>query len=179
MRVPSQWMISSRVTVAWNIVGYLVYAALAFVGGFAVWFSLFFAMATDGCHDSACDASYHVFPGHGHHVDRSWRGLAAHLGGHGSQLVARQRRDRMAFCWVVGAWPCLRGCRCGLALIDVGFCVSRRRGFGRRGIRTGTGSARRGRWPVACSAVAARCARRPGDGNRCCRSSRVGRGCRH
>lgn len=55
-------MISSRVTVAWNIVGYLVYAALAFVGGFAVWFSLFFAMATDGCHDSACDASYHVFP---------------------------------------------------------------------------------------------------------------------
>ncbi|AMC80847.1 integral membrane protein [Mycobacterium tuberculosis] len=62
MRVPSQWMISSRVTVAWNIVGYLVYAALAFVGGFAVWFSLFFAMATDGCHDSACDASYHVFP---------------------------------------------------------------------------------------------------------------------
>lgn len=118
-------------------------------------------------------------PGHGHHVDRSWRGLAAHLGGHGSQLVARQRRDRMAFCWVVGAWPCLRGCRCGLALIDVGFCVSRRRGFGRRGIRTGTGSARRGRWPIACSAVAARCARRPGDGNRCCRSSRVGRGCRH
>ncbi|MEQ0805889.1 hypothetical protein ABLN64_11575, partial [Mycobacterium tuberculosis] len=47
MRVPSQWMISSRVTVAWDIVLYLVYTALAFVSGFAVWFSLFFAMATD------------------------------------------------------------------------------------------------------------------------------------
>lgn len=75
MRVPSQWMISSRVTVAWNIVGYLVYAALAFVGGFAVWFSLFFAMATDGCHDSACDASYHVFPA----MVTMWIGVGAVL----------------------------------------------------------------------------------------------------
>lgn len=75
MRVPSQWMISSRVTVAWNIVGYLVYAALAFVGGFAVWFSLFFAMPTDGCHDSACDASYHVFPA----MVTMWIGVGAVL----------------------------------------------------------------------------------------------------
>lgn len=67
-------MISSRVTVAWNIVGYLVYA-LAFVGGFAVWFSLFFAMATDGCHDSACDASYHVFPA----MVTMWIGVGAVL----------------------------------------------------------------------------------------------------
>lgn len=55
--------------------GYLVYAALAFVGGFAVWFSLFFAMATDGCHDSACDASYHVFPA----MVTMWIGVGAVL----------------------------------------------------------------------------------------------------
>jgi hypothetical protein len=43
-------------------VSYLLYAALVCVGGLESYYSLFFAMATDGCHDSACDASYHVWP---------------------------------------------------------------------------------------------------------------------
>ncbi len=53
---------SSRATVAWNIAGYLCYAGLVLVGLGEIWFSMFFAMATDACHDSACDASYHVWP---------------------------------------------------------------------------------------------------------------------
>ncbi|KBA93886.1 membrane protein, partial [Mycobacterium tuberculosis M1728] len=58
-----------------GLTGAVQYAALAFVGGFAVWFSLFFAMATDGCHDSACDASYHVFPA----MVTMWIGVGAVL----------------------------------------------------------------------------------------------------
>ena len=52
----------SEAKVAWNIVSYLLYAALACVGAIEAYYSMFFAMATDGCHDSACDASYHVWP---------------------------------------------------------------------------------------------------------------------
>lgn len=52
----------SRSTTVWNVIGYLLYAAMVAAGLVAVWISLFFAMATDGCHDSACDASYHVYP---------------------------------------------------------------------------------------------------------------------
>ena len=53
---------ASRATAAWNTLGYLLYVVLVVVGALEVWVSLFFAMATDACHDSACDASYHVWP---------------------------------------------------------------------------------------------------------------------
>lgn len=46
----------------WNIIGYLLYAGLLALGCYEIWVSLFFGMATDACHDSACDASYHVWP---------------------------------------------------------------------------------------------------------------------
>lgn len=47
--------------VVWNIVGYFVYVVLVFVGGFVVWFFLFFVMVIDGCYDLVCDVSYYVF----------------------------------------------------------------------------------------------------------------------
>ncbi|MCV7124176.1 hypothetical protein H7H53_14000 [Mycobacterium lacus] len=75
VNMPRRWAVSSAVTVAWNIVGYLLYVGLVLVGGFEVWFSLFFAMATDGCHDSACDASYHVWPA----MITTWIGVGAVL----------------------------------------------------------------------------------------------------
>ncbi|SPM35226.1 hypothetical protein MRAB57_3048 [Mycobacterium rhizamassiliense] len=53
---------TSRATAAWNTLGYLVYAALVVVGALEVYLSFFFAMSTDGCHDAACDSSYHVWP---------------------------------------------------------------------------------------------------------------------
>ena len=53
---------SSRATIGWNIAGYLLYAGLLAMSLTEVWYSLFFGMATDACHDSACDASYHVRP---------------------------------------------------------------------------------------------------------------------
>jgi hypothetical protein len=53
---------ASRATAAWNTLGYLLYMVLVVVGALEVWVSFFFAMATDACHDSACDASYHVWP---------------------------------------------------------------------------------------------------------------------
>lgn len=46
----------------WNIIGYLLFVGLLAVGLYEIWFSLFFGMATDACHDAACDASYHVWP---------------------------------------------------------------------------------------------------------------------
>ena len=45
-----------------RVVGSLLYTLLVGVGGLEIFYSLFFAMATDACHDSACDASYHVWP---------------------------------------------------------------------------------------------------------------------
>lgn len=53
---------TSRATGAWNTLGYIFYMVLVVVGLLEVWLSFFFAMATDGCHDAACDASYHVWP---------------------------------------------------------------------------------------------------------------------
>ena len=73
--MPDKRTVASTATVAWNIVGYLLYAALLFVGGLEIWFSFFFGMATDGCHDSACDASYHVWPA----MVTMWIGVAAVL----------------------------------------------------------------------------------------------------
>ena len=66
---------ASAATVAWNILSYLLYAALVVVGGFEVWLSFFFGMATDACHDSACDASFHAWPA----MVIMWIGVAAVL----------------------------------------------------------------------------------------------------
>ena len=66
---------ASAATVAWNILSYLLYAALVVVGGFEVWLSFFFGMATDACHDSACDAGFHAWPA----VVIMWIGVAAVL----------------------------------------------------------------------------------------------------
>ena len=66
----------SATTVAWNILSYLLYAALVVVGGFEVWLSFFFGMATDACHDPACDAGFHVWPA----MVIIWIGVAAVLG---------------------------------------------------------------------------------------------------
>ncbi|ODR13829.1 hypothetical protein BHQ16_09165 [Mycobacterium shimoidei] len=53
---------TSRATVVWNIVGYLLYVVLLVVGSIEAMFAGFFGMATDACYDAACDASYHVWP---------------------------------------------------------------------------------------------------------------------
>jgi len=66
---------ASAATVAWNVLSYLLYAALVIVGGYQVWLSLFFGMATDACYDSACDASYNVWPA----MITMWVGVAAVL----------------------------------------------------------------------------------------------------
>lgn len=52
----------SNTVVVCNIVGYLLYPVLLYVAWREVYLSFFFAMATDACYDSACDASYHVWP---------------------------------------------------------------------------------------------------------------------
>jgi amino acid transporter len=52
----------SRATGAWNTLGYILYLGLVVVGLLEIYLSFFFAMATDGCHDAACDAGYHVWP---------------------------------------------------------------------------------------------------------------------
>jgi hypothetical protein len=66
---------ASRATPAWNTLGYLLYMVLVVVGALEVWVSFFFAMATDGCHDSACDSSYHVWPA----MVAMWVGVGAVL----------------------------------------------------------------------------------------------------
>jgi hypothetical protein len=73
--VPPRMTSASAATVAWNILGYLLYAALVVVGGFEVWLSFFFGMATDACHDPACDAGFHVWPA----MVIMWIGVAAVL----------------------------------------------------------------------------------------------------
>lgn len=79
----------------WNVVGYLLYVGLVTVGGYAVWFSLFFTMATDACHDSACDASYHVWPA----MLTVWIGVAATLLVTLAVMIARSRRGKIVVGW--------------------------------------------------------------------------------
>lgn len=93
-----------------NVVGYLLYAGLLAVGGYAVWFSLFLGMATDGCHDAACDASYHVRPA----MLTMWIGVGAVLVSTLAVMVARSSRGKI----VVG-WPLA-----GLAALGLVFVIA-------------------------------------------------------
>jgi hypothetical protein len=66
------------------------------VGGACVWISLFFGMATDACHGSACDASYHVWPA----MLTMWIGVAAVLGLTLVVMLVSSARGK-----VVAGWP--------------------------------------------------------------------------
>lgn len=95
-RVPPPMDAQTRSTVIWNIIGYLLYALLLAAGALCVWVSFFFAMATDACHDSACDASYRVFPA----MVTMWIGVAAVLLTTLIVMVVKSIRGR-----VVAGWP--------------------------------------------------------------------------
>ncbi len=86
---------SSRATVAWNTVGYLLYAGLVLVGLAEVWFSLFFGMATDACHDSACDNSYHVWPA----MHTMWIGVGVVLTATLVVMARNSLRGKVVFAW--------------------------------------------------------------------------------
>jgi hypothetical protein len=73
--MPARWTDSSATTVAWNIVGYLLYLALLCIGFLAVRFSFLFPMVTDGCGGPACVASHRVWPA----MITVWVGVAAIL----------------------------------------------------------------------------------------------------
>lgn len=106
--VPPPLDAQTRSTVMWNVIGYVLYAALVAAGALCIWVSFFFAMATDGCHDSACDASYRVFPA----MLTMWMGVLAVLLGTLVVMVVKSTRGR-----VVAAWPLLG------ALGLVGVCA--------------------------------------------------------
>lgn len=94
----------------WNIIGYLLYAGLVVVGGYQIWFSLFFTMATDGCHDSACDASYHVWPA----MLTMWIGVGVTLVLTFAVMIAQSVRGK-----VVIGWPFA-----GLLVLGIVFLVA-------------------------------------------------------
>jgi hypothetical protein len=100
----------SKATAAWNILGYLLYLVLVVVGALEVWVSLFFGMATDACHDSACDASYHVWPA----MVVMWGGVGAVLL---ATLIVMLRNSSRGNA-VIG-WPFL-----GLAGLGLVFVVA-------------------------------------------------------
>lgn len=79
----------------WNIIGYLLYAGLVVVGGYAIWYSLFFTMATDACHDAACDAGYHVWPA----MLTVWIGVAATLLLTLAIMIAQSVRGKIVVGW--------------------------------------------------------------------------------
>ena len=89
--------------IGWNIAGYLLYAGLLAVGLTEVWYSLFFGMATDACHDSACDASYHVRPT----MLTMWLGVGLVLTSTLIVMLLFSARGRVVFGWPVagGRWP--------------------------------------------------------------------------
>ena len=95
---------------AWDIVGYLLYAGLVCAGGCAIWFSLFFPMATDGCHDAACEAGYRVWPA----MITMWIGVGLALLLTLVVMVVQSYRGKP----VIG-WPFA-----GLAAVGVTFLVA-------------------------------------------------------
>lgn len=87
----------SRGTTVWNVIGYLLYAAAAAGGVMGVFMSFFFGMATDGCHDSACDSSYHVYPA----MLTMWIGVAAVLLLTLVAIVVQSIRGKIVVIWSV------------------------------------------------------------------------------
>ena len=79
----------------WNVVGYLLYAGLLVVGYYEIWFSFFFGMATDACHDAACDASYHVWPA----MATVWIGVGVTLLLTLTVMVAQSIRGKIVVFW--------------------------------------------------------------------------------
>lgn len=79
----------------WNVIGYVLYAGLFTVGWYEIWFSLFFGMATDACHDSACDASYHVWPA----MVTVWIGVGVTLLLTLAVMVAQSIRSKIVVGW--------------------------------------------------------------------------------
>ncbi|MCV6974048.1 hypothetical protein H7J11_06060 [Mycobacterium bourgelatii] len=88
----------TRSTVIWNIIGYLFYALLVAAGALCVWVSFFFAMATDACHDSACNASYRVFPA----MVTMWIGVATVLVTTLIVMVVKSTRGKVVAGWPIG-----------------------------------------------------------------------------
>ncbi|BAX94198.1 hypothetical protein [Mycobacterium shigaense] len=86
---------TSRGTGAWNVLGYLLYLGLVVVGLLEIWLSLFFGMATDGCHDAACDASYHVWPA----MIVVWAGVGAVLVLTLIAMFRTSSRGKVVFGW--------------------------------------------------------------------------------
>lgn len=86
---------SSRTTVGWNIAGYLLYAGLVLAALVEVWYSVFFGMATDACHDSACDASYHVYPA----MYTMWIGVGLVLLSTFVVMLVNSSRGKVVFGW--------------------------------------------------------------------------------
>jgi hypothetical protein len=82
-------------TRAWNIVGCALYAALLCVGAYQVWLSLFFTMATDGCHDAACDAGYRVWPA----MLTMWIGVGLTLLCTLALMITGAARGKVVVCW--------------------------------------------------------------------------------
>jgi hypothetical protein len=94
---------SSRATIGWNVAGYLLYAGLLAVGLTEVWYSLFFGMATDACHDSACDASYHVRPA----MLTMWIGVGLILTSILVAMLVYSARGKVVVGWPVAGLPAL------------------------------------------------------------------------
>ncbi|OBI49804.1 hypothetical protein A5707_16125 [Mycobacterium kyorinense] len=85
---------------AWTIAAYLLYLALFVLGLFEAFFAAFFAMATDGCHDAACDASYHVWPA----MLTMWIGVAVVLALTAVAMFVGTARRKIVVGWpLVGA----------------------------------------------------------------------------
>lgn len=87
---------ASRAVNGWNIVAFVLYA-LVMMAGIAVCMmsTLVFAMSTDGCHDDACDASYHVNAA----IYTVWIGVAAVLLVTALLMLFGVAREKLVIWW--------------------------------------------------------------------------------
>lgn len=86
-----------------NLAGYALYLGVVAAGLVAVYFSLFFPMATDSCHDAACDRQYHVGPAMLTMAIGVGTILLATLAG----MVRGAKRGRSIVGWPIAALPAL------------------------------------------------------------------------
>ena len=81
----------------WTVAAYLLYLGVIVVGLVEAMFATLFGMATDGCHDAACDASYHVWPA----MLTMWIGVAAVLGLTAVAMLVGSVRGKIVVGWPI------------------------------------------------------------------------------
>lgn len=86
-----------------NLIGCALYLGVVAAGLVEIYFSLFFPMATDACHDAACDAGYRVGPA----MFTLAIGVTAVLLVTLAGMIVGVRRGRSIVGWPIAALPAL------------------------------------------------------------------------